>query len=430
MKLSFDFSKDLGSIRPMHAVGQPPRLGISDEFMHYLTDAHIPYSRLHDVGGLYGGNMFVDIPNIFRDFDANEYDPASYDFAFTDILIRQLVEANCQPIYRLGVTIENYHYVKAYRIFPPKDFAKWARICEHIIRHYNEGWADGFHYGIRYWEIWNEPENHFDETKNPMWHGTPQEYYELYEITAKHLKKRFGDTIKVGGYASCGFYAVYQNSPTDQFCSFLDFFHHFLEHVKQTGTPLDFFSWHSYDTVENTMRMADYVDQELTKHGFENLETQCNEWNNASQLKYRGTSYASAQAAAMMIAMHDKKTDIMCYYDARIGPSSYGGLFNPLNYQPLCTYYSFKAFGELYALGHRAEARGGNSDVRVLAAFDGAAGGKRAVLIANTSSAVTVETGLPGMKVCLVDSDHFLTETALDSAAFPLAENQVALLLN
>ena len=430
MKLHFDFSKDLGSIRPMHAVGQPPRLGISDEFMHYLTDAHIPYSRLHDVGGLYGGNMFVDIPNIFRDFDANEYDPASYDFGFTDILIRQLMEASCQPIFRLGVTIENFHYVKAYRIYPPKDFAKWARICEHIIRHYNEGWANGFHYGIQYWEIWNEPDNHFDETKNPMWTGTAQEYYELYEITAKHLKKRFGDTIKVGGYASCGFYAVYQSSPTDQFRSFLDFFHHFLEHVKQTGAPIDFFSWHSYDTVENTMRMADYVDQELTKHGFGNLETQCNEWNNANQINYRGTSYAAAQAASMMIAMHDKKTDIMCYYDARIGQSNYGGLFNPLNYQPLCTYYSFKAFGELYALGHRAETSGGNSDVRVLAACDGTADGKRAVLIANTGSAVAVETGLPGMKVCLVDCDHFLTEAALDSAAFPLAENQVALLLN
>ncbi|MBI4578450.1 MAG: hypothetical protein HY718_02035 [Planctomycetes bacterium] len=38
-----------------------------------------------------------------------------------------------------------------------KDFAKWAKICVNIIRHYNEGWADGFHYNIRYWEIWNEP---------------------------------------------------------------------------------------------------------------------------------------------------------------------------------------------------------------------------------------------------------------------------------
>ena len=55
--------------------------------MQVLTDAHIPYSRLHDVGGAFGSNRYVDIPNIFRNFDADGNDPASYDFAFTDELI-------------------------------------------------------------------------------------------------------------------------------------------------------------------------------------------------------------------------------------------------------------------------------------------------------------------------------------------------------
>lgn len=50
-------------------------------------------------------------------------------------------ETHCKPIYRLGVTIENYQAVKAYRIYPPTDFAKWARICEYIIKHYNDGWG-------------------------------------------------------------------------------------------------------------------------------------------------------------------------------------------------------------------------------------------------------------------------------------------------
>ncbi len=27
---------------------------------------------------------------------------------------------------------------------PPKDFKKWAVICEHIIRHYDENWANGY----------------------------------------------------------------------------------------------------------------------------------------------------------------------------------------------------------------------------------------------------------------------------------------------
>ena len=84
-------------------------------------------------------------------------------FAFTDAYLKPLVEAGCKIFYRLGVTIENNWKIKAYNIYPPKDFAKWARICEHVVRHYNEGWAHGFKWGIEYWEIWNEPEN------LPMW---------------------------------------------------------------------------------------------------------------------------------------------------------------------------------------------------------------------------------------------------------------------
>ena len=61
--------------------------------MNYLTEAHIPYSRLHDMGGLYGGYLYVDIPNIFRDFSADENDPSSYDFPFTDLLIKQMMAA-------------------------------------------------------------------------------------------------------------------------------------------------------------------------------------------------------------------------------------------------------------------------------------------------------------------------------------------------
>lgn len=158
MKINVDFNKETGRIKPMHAIGQPPLDGISTRYFSYLEEAAIPYSRLHDVGGAYGGGRYVDIQNIFRNFDADETKEESYDFAFTDLLLKGLMDNGCEPYFRLGTTIENYHHIKAYNIYPPKDFAKWARICEHIIRHYTEGWADGYHYNIRYWEIWNEPE--------------------------------------------------------------------------------------------------------------------------------------------------------------------------------------------------------------------------------------------------------------------------------
>ena len=85
-KLNVNFDKIKGRIKPVHAVGQPPWHGLGGQYLHYLTEAHIPYARLHDMGGAYGGFVYVDIPNIFRDFSADETDPKSYDFTFTDIL--------------------------------------------------------------------------------------------------------------------------------------------------------------------------------------------------------------------------------------------------------------------------------------------------------------------------------------------------------
>ena len=77
MNLTIDFNKVTGKIKPMHGVGQGPLVGTDTQYFHYLKDAHIPYARLHDVGGWFGGNMWVDIPNIFRDFDAAKraYEP-------------------------------------------------------------------------------------------------------------------------------------------------------------------------------------------------------------------------------------------------------------------------------------------------------------------------------------------------------------------
>ena len=87
-------SKALGPVKPVNGVGQPPFFGVGDfPMFRYLKEAGIPFSRLHDVGGMFGRNVFVDIPNVFRDFDAEETDPDNYDFTFTDLLLNALDEA-------------------------------------------------------------------------------------------------------------------------------------------------------------------------------------------------------------------------------------------------------------------------------------------------------------------------------------------------
>ena len=74
-----DFNTITGKIKPMHAINNMPMIGAfaSDDMFHYAGEAGIPYSRLHDTGGAFGGSRYVDIPNIFPNFDADENDPAS-----------------------------------------------------------------------------------------------------------------------------------------------------------------------------------------------------------------------------------------------------------------------------------------------------------------------------------------------------------------
>ncbi|MBP5313220.1 MAG: hypothetical protein J6112_10350 [Clostridia bacterium] len=343
-----------GIIKPLHGVGQPPMRGIDTSRFHYLTEAGIPFSRLHDVGGYFAENLFVDVPNIFRDFEKDPDDPASYDFAFTDILIRGLVDAGVEPFFRLGVTIENYCTIRAYRIFPPADSLKWARICEGIIRHYTEGWANGFSYRIRYWEIWNEPDNEIDPMENPMWRGTKEQFYNLYDVAAKHLKKCFPH-LKIGGYGSCGFYALFNGSVPPaanvgaRFDYFMEFFDGFLDRIKASGAPLDFFSWHSYGTIENNKICARYARKRLDDAGFNEAGIFCNEWN--LDIGFKGTVRHAADVAGMMLAFADEPLDGAMFYDAQLSVSDYGGLFNPLTKKPFPAYYAFVMFNELYKLG-------------------------------------------------------------------------------
>ena len=100
----------VGPVKPVNGVGQPPMVGALRDWpmFRYLKEAGIPYSRLHDVGGWLGGGLYVDIPNLFPVFDADENDPANYRFAFTDSLMAALDAHGVEPYFRLGVTIENW----------------------------------------------------------------------------------------------------------------------------------------------------------------------------------------------------------------------------------------------------------------------------------------------------------------------------------
>lgn len=425
--IKVDFANKIAAIKPMHGVGQPPFSGADFSMIHYLKEAGIPFSRLHDVGGAYGGHVYVDIPNLFRDFSADPDDPEAYDFAFTDLLITELVKNEVEPFFRLGVTIENNHHIRAYHIYPPKDSLKWARICAGIIRHYTEGWANGYNYNIRYWEIWNEPDNEPEIEKNPMWRGTKEEYFDLYKVASIYLKKQFPH-LKIGGFGSCGFYAIGDGGTVSTANSsqrteyFIDFFESFLTYVRDHRCPLDFFSWHSYAGIERNILFAKYARSRLDEFGFTSTETTCNEWN--PEVSARGTAHHAALVAAGMLAFQNTPLDSAMFYDARFDVSIYGSLFNPLTAKPFPAYYSFVAYNELYRRKDQAALVCNDACIYAVAAKDK----DGCMIIANpTTKTVPIDicTDLSISSCKLLDEENMLSDAGF---AGRIPSNSVILL--
>ena len=386
--VEFDFASESGKVKPLHGVNNAPTRVDGRRGQNEFKAAGIPFVRTHDTVGAWGGAHYVDIPNVFPNFDADETDPANYDFAFTDAYLKPIVDAGCKIFYRLGVTIENYWKVKAYNIYPPKDFAKWARICEHVVRHYNEGWANGFRWNIEYWEIWNEPEN------PPMWQGTKEQFFEMYRVAANHLKKTF-PSIKVGGYAGCGFYVIddeKKRESSEFYRSFVTWFEDFCKYVQapETKAPLDFFSWHLYVSqnwpVDRIATHASYVRKTLDAAGLTETENIFNEWNvfrgpGADQFDTIKTHVGAANMAAAFCLMQGISIDKAMYYDA-CPTRSYCGLFWFPSMKTTPCYEAFRAWNVLYRLGTSVPVKVNEKGVYAAAAKDD---DKRAFLVSNAS---------------------------------------------
>ncbi len=376
--VTVDFSEKLGAIKPMNAINNGPLPYTKDQTWTNFSDykkLRLPYARTHDASfcSRYGGEHTVDVNFIFPRFDADENDPTSYDFQLTDEYLKSIFSAGTEPFFRLGSKIE--HWSKKYNTLPPKDFGKWARICEHIIAHYTEGWAKGFRWNITYWEIWNEPDMRGDNepAKNkPTWGGTQAQFFDLYKTAACHLKKRF-PTLKIGGPAVANMFTSRAFGTVTIVKPWIE---DFLTFVAENKVPLDFFSWHSYTgEVQTILDGAKQARLYLDKYGLKKTESILNEWNYLDG--WNGDSFlgtikgitgirGAAFSSAVMSACQNAPVDMLMYYDAQ--PSVFNGLFDYYTMKPIKGYYPFYMFSKLREAGWQVSASSSDRDVYVLAA--------------------------------------------------------------
>ena len=225
--LKIDFGRTNGNFRPLHGINKGP---LAAGGMIAVTEAqrslHIPFIRLHDCH--WPNPDVVDMHAVFPRPEADPEKLSNYEFALTDDYLKAVQQTGAKMIYRLGESIE--HTQTRRFVHPPREPERWAEMCLAIVRHYNEGWGNGFHFGIPYWEIWNEPEN-----RPAMWSGTDEDYLRLYKITARKLKSAFPH-LKVGGPA-VGFSGLLKNGRFEASSFVLAF----LEMCRREEVPLDFF---------------------------------------------------------------------------------------------------------------------------------------------------------------------------------------------
>lgn len=373
-KVTVDFNKKTGTIKPMHSVNNGPAYpkGTKRGNFEAFSELEIPYVRNHDasLSEAYGSQHLVDIHCIFPDFSNDVNDESSYDFTMTDRYIKNIVETGSKVFYRLGSSIE--HWAKKYGTVVPRSFQKWAEISEHIIRHYNEGWANGFYCNIEYWEIWNEPDlDTEDASDKRTWGGTKAQFFDLYETTAKHLKNKFPN-LKIGGPA-----LAWKEDWADEF----------LGEMKKRNVQLDFFSWHIYCTEPNQLtEKAIRIKNMLLKYGFTETESILNEWNYVKDwsdpLQYihviKNIKGAAFCGAVMCAAQMCASIDMLMYYDARI-EKIWNGMFDSDTLLPLKGYYSFKMFNVLYQYGNSCYCASENERIYALGAKSN--DGKCAVLM-------------------------------------------------
>ena len=340
-KIPVDFSQELGPVKRLNGMVNTAPIALTlypeKDMLSATKELEIPCTRFHDASLESPGYDLIDVTRVFPLFHLDPDDERNYNFAATDDMLARCRETGSDIEYRLGESIE--HSARQYKVNAPKDFAKWAEICVHIIRHYNEGWANGFRWNIRRWSIWEEPDN--PPVLLPGKNAFREKYMPLYEITAKRIKREFPDLL-VGGPAGCG---VMSGIKLARYC-------------KEHGAPLDFMGWDCY-ARDPEFLFTGAVDARrfLDELGFTKTENVIAEWHYGPEswevIRHpeQGPAYgeelngleSAAYAAAVLQRFQDAPVDQMFFYT---GGCNLFGVYDGWRRKRL-KWYVFRAFADV-----------------------------------------------------------------------------------
>ncbi|WP_235019872.1 GH39 family glycosyl hydrolase [Ruania rhizosphaerae] len=164
----------------------------------------------------------------------------TYDFTIVDQAYDAIVEAGHHVLVELAFTPRDLLPEQAEELtvtpsptvysayeagqwsYPPRDYDRWGDLIAAHARHCLERYG-AEEVSTWLWELWNEPDIFY-------WRGTPQEFYDLYSVTARAVRSVLPEA-KVGGPTVTG--------------AGVEFMRGFLQHTRDQGDPLDFVSFHT-----------------------------------------------------------------------------------------------------------------------------------------------------------------------------------------
>lgn len=404
---------------PMHTPGMDTNKDLTQEYRDY----GVRLVRTHDFYGPF------DMSVIYPDRTKNPDDPASYNFTDSDKYFTEILNAGCEPYFRIGDSYNN--------VDPPtsSELDNWVKAAVNVIQHFRNGKWNGFNSTFRYVEIGNEPDyEQFWPSEFSMLY-----FFQLFDKTAQAMRASFPD-IKIGGP---GFTQNVNMKDSSK-----QILRDFLSYISGKGTPIDFISCHHYTNDPNDITTGlSSMRQILTEKGYASLPIHNTEWNNDTndktaieQADLRINSKGAAIDASIWIAFQKSGVAEAFFFrgnDTNITFPTFYGLFKA-DGTPKKSALAFKIFKYFSDYTTRLQF---SQDVQkdglwILAGKKN--DGKTAILLANISSGpikYSFSSGSRPSKILEVSDEHSdiysftsisdVTELKQDSIHFVEIDNTV-----